>query len=111
MKTMTKLWIGLCGLAVLSPLGLYLPDKFKAGDAWGEWGSDKIKELVGYVPSGFQKLSSIWNAVMPDYAFKGWEEKGIANLSFAYVVSAVVGIALCIGGAWLLGSFLSRKKP
>jgi len=46
---------------------------------------------------------------MPDYAFKGWGGKGLGHLSFAYVISALIGIALCIGGAWLLGKFLSGK--
>jgi hypothetical protein len=56
-----------------------------------------------------EKLSSVWNAIMPDYAFKGWGGKGLGHLSFAYVISALIGIALCIGGAWLLGKFLSGK--
>jgi cobalt/nickel transport protein len=109
MKITTKLWLGLGALAVLSPIGLYLPDKFKAGDAWGEWGGDKIKEFVGYVPIGFEKLSSLWHAVMPDYAFKGWEEKGFEHLSFAYIISAIVGIILCSIGAWILGKLLVKK--
>jgi cobalt/nickel transport protein len=110
MKITTKLWLGLGTLALLSPIGLYLPEKFKAGDAWGEWDGDKIKEVVGYLPAGFEKLSSLWHAALPDYAFKGWEEKGLGHLSFAYIVSAVVGIALCVGGAFLLGKLLSRKQ-
>jgi cobalt/nickel transport protein len=110
MKTITKLWTGLGVLAVVSPIGLFLPDKLKAGSAWGEWGADEIKGLIGYIPSGLEKLSSVWNAVMPDYAFKGWEEKGFGHLSFAYIISAVVGIALCIGGAWLLGKILTKKE-
>jgi len=110
MRTITKLWIGLGVLAVASPIGLFLPDKLKAGSAWGEWGGDEIKGLIGYIPSGLEKLSSVWNAAMPDYAFKGWEEKGLGHLSFAYIVSAAVGIALCVGGAWLLGRLLSRKQ-
>ncbi len=44
MKIVTKLWIGLAVLIVLSPLGLILPERFKAGDAWGEWGTDGVKE-------------------------------------------------------------------
>jgi cobalt/nickel transport protein len=110
MKTTTKLLIGLGALAVISPIGLYLPGKFKAGDAWGEWDAGKIKELVGYIPTGFQKLSSLWNAWMPDYSFKGWEDKGLAHMGLAYIVSAIVGIALCAGGAYLLGKILARKK-
>ncbi len=110
MKTITKLWIGLGILAVISPIGLYLPDKLNAGSAWGEWGSGEIKGLIGYIPAGLAKLSSLWNAVLPDYAFKGWEQKGMGQLSFAYVVSALVGIALCVGGAWLIGKFLAGKR-
>ena len=110
MKTVTKLWIGLGLLAVISPIGLFLPDKLKAGSAWGEWGADEIKGLIGYIPGGLEKLSSVWNAVLPDYAFKGWGDKGLGQLSFAYIISAIVGIALCVGGAWLLGKLLSRKQ-
>jgi hypothetical protein len=110
MKTTTKLWIGIAGLAVLSPIGLFLPEKFKAGSAWGEWGPDEIKGLIGYIPAGLEKVSSIWNAVFPDYAFKGWEEKALGQLSFAYIISAVIGIALCIGGAWLIGKLLAKKE-
>ena len=111
MNTIKKLWIGLGVLAVVSPIGLLLPDKLKAGSAWGEWGADEIKGLVGYIPSGLEKLSSLWNAVMPDYAFKGWEEKGLGHLSFAYIVSALFGIVLCVGGTYLLSKLLVKKEP
>jgi cobalt/nickel transport protein len=110
MKTTTKLWIGIGILAVLSPIGVYLPDKLKAGAAWGEWGTDDFKGLVGFVPRGLEKLSSLWNAVMPDYTFRGWAEKGLGQQSAAYIISAVVGIAVCVGGAWVLGKLLTRKK-
>jgi len=109
MKTVTKLWIGLGILAVISPIGLFLPDKFKAGAAWGEWGADEIKGLIGYIPSGLEKLSSFWHAIMPDYAFKGWEGKGLGHLSFAYIVSAIIGIALCVAGGYIVGKLLSKK--
>jgi cobalt/nickel transport protein len=109
MKTVTKLWIGLGALALLSPIGLFLPEYFKAGDAWGEWGTDTIKDLVGYVPAGLEKISSLWSAPLADYAFKGQEAASLGNLSFSYIISAVVGIALCVGGAFLLGKLLARK--
>ncbi len=110
MKTITKLWIGVGILAVASPIGLYLPEKLKAGSAWGEWGADEMQGLIGYIPSGLQKLSTLWNAILPDYALKGWEEKGLGHLSFAYILSAIIGIALCVGGAYLLGTILSKKE-
>ena len=110
MKTTAKLWIGMGILILLSPLGLLLPEHFKAGDAWGEWGTGSIKELVGYIPRGLEKLSSLWSAPIPDYAFKGWEEKGLSRLSFAYIISAVIGVLVVILGMLLIGKFLSRKR-
>ena len=110
MKLMTKLWLGLVAIIILSPLGLIIPAYFHAGGAWGEWGSDEMTKLVGYVPKGLEKLSGLWSAPMPDYAFKGWEEKGPAHLSFAYIVSAVVGsllIALIVIG---LSKILIKKE-
>ena len=110
MKITTKLWIGLGILAVLCPLGLIIPSLFGAGSAWGEWGTDEMEKLVGYVPKGLEKLSSLWNPPMPDYAFKGWEEKGLTHLSFAYIISAVVGIIIVVVIALLIGKMLSKKE-
>ena len=110
MKITTKLWIGVGTLIILSPLGLIIPDHFKAGSAWGEWGADEMQKLVGYVPKGLEKLSGLWKAPMPDYAFKGWEEKPLAGLSIAYIASAVIGILTCIAVAFLLAKFLSWKR-
>lgn len=109
MKIMKKLWIGLGILIVISPLGLILPEHFKAGSAWGEWGVEEMQKLVGYVPRGLEKLSSLWKAPIPDYAFKGWEEKGLPHLSFAYIISAILGIAIVVGIAFLVGKLLAKK--
>ena len=110
MKITSKLWIALGILVLLSPLGLILPDRFKAGSAWGEWGSDEIKELVGYIPAGLEKLGSLWNAPIPDYAFQGWEEKGLTHLSFAYIFSAILGVALVALAMWLMGKILIKQN-
>jgi len=96
-------------LILLSPLGVILPEHFKAGSAWGEWGSDEIQKLVGYVPQGFKKFADLWNAPMPDYAFKGWEQKGLSYLSFAYIVSAIAGIAIIVAITYLIGKLLASK--
>ena len=109
MKLTTKLWIGLFILMLLSPLGLIIPDRFHAGDAWGEWDADKMTKLVGYIPQGLDKLSGLWNAPMPDYSFKGWEEKGMTHLSFAYIISALLGVVVIAGVVMLIGKLLARK--
>lgn len=109
MKLTSKLWLGIAILVVISPLGLLLPEYFKAGDAWGEWGPDTLKELVGYVPRGFEKLSNLWNAPVPDYAFKGWEEGGLGGLSFSYIASAIIGIIITVAIVMLIGKMLSKE--
>jgi hypothetical protein len=109
MKVTTTCWIALGVLALLSPLGLILPDRCKAGSAWGEWSADEFQKMVGYVPQGLSKLGDLWKAPMPDYAFKGWEEKGLTHLGFAYIVSAVVGMVLILALVWLLGKALAKK--
>lgn len=110
MKTTTKLWIGIGLLTFLVPLGLFLPEYFKSGAAWGEWGVDELKNMVGYAPKGLAKLSSLWNAPLPDYAFKGCEQKGIIHLSFAYIVSAVVGIGIIVAITMVIGRIMTGKE-
>ncbi|PIP19007.1 MAG: cobalamin biosynthesis protein [Candidatus Omnitrophica bacterium CG08_land_8_20_14_0_20_41_16] len=110
MKIITKFWIGLAVLIILSPIGLILPEHFKAGSAWGEWGADEMQKLAGYVPNGLKRLSILWNAPMPDYAVKGWEEKGLLYLIFAYIISAIVGIGLIVLVAMGIGRLLSKKE-
>jgi hypothetical protein len=109
MKITTKLWIGIAGLIMLSPLGLLLPVYFKAGGAWGEWGIDVIRDLAGYIPQGLEKLLNLWRAPIPDYVFKGWEEKGLLHLSFAYIISAIVGIGIIVLVIMGIGKLLAKK--
>jgi len=110
MKIMTKFWIVLIILILLSPVGLFFPEYFKAGAAWGEWGVEEIKDLVGYIPQGLDKLSRLWSAPIPDYAFKGWEEKGLTHLSVAYIISAILGIAITVIVIFVVGKVLVKKS-
>ena len=109
MKITTKLWIGIAVLIILTPLGLILPEHFNAGSAWGEWGAEEIQKLVGYIPKGIEKLSSLWSAPIPDYAFKGWEEKSLAHLSFSYIISAIAGIVIVAAIMLGIGKLFTRK--
>lgn len=109
MKTITKLWILIAILAILSPIGLLLPDHFKAGAAWGEWGPDEIKELAGYIPQGLERLASLWCAPIPDYAFKGWEAKRLPSLSIAYIISAIAGTIVAAGLIFIIARLLGKK--
>ncbi|MCX5714202.1 MAG: PDGLE domain-containing protein [Candidatus Omnitrophica bacterium] len=110
MKITTKFWLGIAILVIVSPLGLFVPAFFKAGSAWGEWGAEEIKELVGYVPQGLQRLSQAWKAPLPDYAINGWGTKGLLHQSFAYILSAIVGIVCTVIIVILLVKLLTRKN-
>ena len=109
------LWIALGVLIALTPLGLLLPAHLHAGGAWGEWSAEEIRRLVGYLPAGMERMGELWKAPLPDYAFHGWEAKGLGPLSLAYMASAVVGIAAIAGVCWLLGRALAgtgrRRAP
>lgn len=109
MTNIKKLWIGLAILAVLTPLGLIIPALFGAGGAWGEWGLEEIRKLIGYIPEGMQKLSHIWKSPMPDYKVSG-QQQGIGHQSLEYIFTAFIGIIITAGLAYLLVRILGRKN-
>ncbi len=110
MKTIKKLWILIAILAMLSPIGLMLTERFKSGASWGEWAPGEVREMIGYIPQGMERFSSLWNAPIPNYSFKGWAGKPLPHLSFAYIMSAIAGIALTIAAIFVIGRFVSKKK-
>jgi len=105
-----RLWVIVLLLAVLTPLGLWLPARLGAGDAWGEWSPEDLSGQIGFVPRGLARIAGLWKAPVPDYAPAGWEEKSLAHQSLAYVLSAVMGLAVSGGIIWLLGRWLARKE-
>ena len=110
MSAGAKLWIGLAVLIALSPLGLIIPAKFGAGSAWGEWSAEELDKLVGYVPAGMSRISELWKAPLPDYAFKGQESAPMHALSVSYILSAVLGVAAVVGLTILIGRILARRE-
>lgn len=96
--------IGLVVLMIFAPLGL-----LAVGETFGEWGSEELKEKLGYVPQGLEKLSSLWSAPMPDYAFPGGEGGESMTLSAAaYILSAIIGVVVCGGLLYLVGKRVAR---
>jgi len=87
-------------LVVMSPLGLYLPARFGAGTAWGEWSVDEIAKLSGYVPSGLRHAGSTWKAPMPGYATQSAE----------YVIAGIIGVAVVVLLAFGLRTLIWRRK-
>ncbi len=94
-KSQKKLWLGLLILALLAPLGVILPEKFKAGGAWGEWGPEEHEKLIGYMPEGLKRLANLWKAPVPDYNFGG-EGASMTVQVISYIASGIIGI-LAVG--------------
>ena len=109
MKTVTKLWVGIGVLVLLSPLGVVLPALFNAKGAWGEWDLDEIEKIIGFVPEGMKRLARVWKAPLPDYAVPG-QSRGLAGESLGYILTAVIGVAVTAGAMYLLAKILSRRN-
>jgi hypothetical protein len=109
MTNYRRLWIGLIILALLSPLGLYLPSVLRAGAAWGEWSLQELHELIGYTPAGMARTAEAWKAPLPEYALPGEEGASLTRQGFWYILSALLGIAACGGGTYFLARWLSHS--
>jgi len=102
------MWIGIGILALLSPLGLLIPKWLGAGGAWGEWGTDEIRTITGYIPAGMKRLADRWKAPLPDYALPG-RSSGLLGESLGYVLAGIIGIAFTAGAMYILTKLLTRK--
>lgn len=110
MKLATKLWIFIAVLALLSPLGLYLPQLARSGPAWGEWSAGEVGQMEGAVPHGLARFEGIWKALLPDYMVRGWEEKGLRYESLAYIVSAAAGIIATVAAVFAIVALCRKRR-
>lgn len=105
-----KLWLGIGILALISPLGILIPEWFNAdGGAWGEWGVEEIEKMAGFVPEGMKRMAEIWKAPLPDYALPAAGSGPLAE-SLGYVLSALIGIALVVGVMYMITRLLGGEK-
>jgi cobalt/nickel transport protein len=109
LSTIQRLWIAIGVIALLSPLGVLIPQWLGAGGAWGEWGTNEIRTIMGYIPAGMKRLADRWKAPMPDYAVPG-QGSGLLGESLGYVLAAIIGIAITAGAMYILTKLLTRKK-
>ena len=102
-----KLWIGLLVMALLTPVGILLPEKFNAEGAWGEWGTERLERLLGYVPEGLKKLAGLWHAPIRDYTFGG-EGASRTTQVVSYIVSGLLGLGICAMIAYVVSRRMSK---
>ncbi len=84
-------------LIVLSPLGL-----LAGGAAWGEWATEEIEAMVGFVPAGMEATTT-WSGPLPEYEIAG------LSPTVSYILSALIGCALVGLAVWLVGRAIARK--
>ncbi|MEN6463020.1 MAG: PDGLE domain-containing protein [Syntrophomonas sp.] len=90
-KDFRKLWTALGVFIILSPLGL-----IATGTAFGEWGTDQLKEEVGFVPAGLAKFADLWHHVLlPDYSVHVLGSSTAGSV-VGYILSAIIGVALIV---------------
>ena len=104
-----KLWVGLFIMALLSPLGIFLPEMFNSGDAWGEWGTDTLEKLLGFLPEGLKKYAELWKAPVPDYNMGG-EEAPTAVRVMSYIASAILGIVAVVLVIYLISRIMVKNE-
>ncbi len=88
---------------ILSPLGL-----LASGTAFGEWGTDEVKQIIGFIPRGMAQAADKWHALFPDYSIPHFGETPLA-LSVGYIASAIVGMVI-ISTLILLSARLTKRK-
>ena len=93
-----RIYFILAALIVIIPLGL-LSDS----PAWGEWGKEYYKKILGYIPYGIAKAKGI-NAPMKDYSFGS-----LSDIS-GYYLSAIVGAVLIFAFFYILTKVLHANN-
>jgi hypothetical protein len=106
---MRKLWIALLVLVLISPLGIILPALLDSGSAWGEWSSQQVGEMVGFIPQGMERLEALWKAPLPDYTLPLFGES-LKGLSLGYIVSAFLGTLLVVALVYGIGLYITRGR-
>jgi hypothetical protein len=104
-----KLLGGLVAMALLSPIGLVLPQWFGSGDAWGEWGTETLEKMLGYAPEGLKRMADLWKAPVADYQFWGEQASGTVQTA-SYILSGLLGILLVGGFAVIIAKALKNRE-
>lgn len=107
-KLHKKILVLLIILVLLTPAGILFPMVFNAGDAWGEWSAETVKNLIGYVPEGLQKYSDTYTAPIPDYSLNA-DDPSVTHQSLFYILSGILGIAATFGITIIISKFIIKN--
>ncbi len=98
------LWAFIGILIILTPLGL-----LASGVAWGEWSSEELQSILGYVPEGLKRLGNIWQyTFLADYNLPGWDSPFMTALG--YILSGFVGVGVIVFVTFLMSRFFPADR-
>ncbi len=86
-------------LLIILPIGLITENP-----AWGEWGLDYFKKLLGFVPEGMEKNKDLINPPVPDYSVRD------KHPVVSYYISAVLGILIVFGVFFGIKVFIKNER-
>ncbi len=107
-KLQKKILVTLLLLCLITPAGILAPMFFNAGDAWGEWSADTVKDLVGYVPQGLARYSDVWKAPLPDYTINA-RDSSVVHQSGYYIVAGILGATVTYVVMLLISKLIVRN--
>jgi predicted PurR-regulated permease PerM len=95
-------------LCFITPIGILIPMFFNAGDAWGEWSAETMKDMTGYVPEGLAKYTDVWQAPLSDYSVNS-KDLSVVHQSGYYFVSGIFGATVTFLIMFLISKLLIRN--
>jgi hypothetical protein len=108
-KLQKKILFFLLFLCFITPVGIMLPAIFHAGNAWGEWSAQTLKDLIGYVPKGLAKYSDVWNAPLSNYT-ANINDTSVVHRSGYYIVSGIIGSTLTYIAMLLISKLIVKNE-
>jgi hypothetical protein len=108
-KLQRKILIVLLSLCIITPVGILLPMFFNAGNAWGEWSAQTVKDLVGFVPQGLAKYTDIWKAPLSGYSIN-LNDTAVIHKSGYYIVSGILGATITYLVMLLISRLILRNE-
>jgi len=96
-------------LTLLTPVGILLPIFFDAGDAWGEWSAETIKNMIGYVPQGLAKYTDNYKAPLSDYSTNS-SDPSVIHQSGYYILSGVIGVIIILVVMFIFSKIIIKKN-
>jgi len=108
-KQQKKILVVLLLLCLITPVGIILPIFMNAGNAWGEWSAQTLKDLIGYVPQGLAKYSHVWKAPMADYTINTGA-RSVVHQSGFYILSGIFGATLTYVVMLLISKLIVKNE-